>query len=200
MHELILYATPTGPLADACAAYFGAVEPTTAQTYPPHVTLTGFFHRRDAAGVIEAAARISNPQAGSSHSSPQHASVSDDGRYFAFASRARDLVLGQVSLVNHVGDGTTTGNDRLSALVLSADGSRIFFTSGASDLLPGMTATLERLEQTLSSADALISPESATALEIESLVGDLSEAADSLRIMAERLEEHPEELLRGKSE
>ena len=58
MHELILYATPTGPLADACAAYFGAVEPTTAQTYPPHVTLTGFFHRRDAAGVIDAAATI----------------------------------------------------------------------------------------------------------------------------------------------
>ncbi|MEM9177832.1 MAG: hypothetical protein AAGC67_21710, partial [Myxococcota bacterium] len=68
------------------------------------------------------------------------------------------------------------------------------------DLLPGMTATLERLEQTLSSADAMISPDSAIALELESLVGDLSKAADSLRIMAERLEEHPEELIRGKSE
>lgn len=64
MRELILYATPTGPLAHACAEYFAAVDPTTAQTYPPHVTLTGFFHRRDAARVIEAAAAIGHVPAG----------------------------------------------------------------------------------------------------------------------------------------
>ena len=47
--ELILYATPTGPLADACDRFFAAVEsigPTVAQTYPPHCTLTGFFPLR----------------------------------------------------------------------------------------------------------------------------------------------------------
>lgn len=47
--ELILYATPTGPLAEACDAWFAetaaAFGPTTAQTYPPHCTLTGFFRR-----------------------------------------------------------------------------------------------------------------------------------------------------------
>ncbi|MDW3218951.1 MAG: hypothetical protein R8F63_10095 [Acidimicrobiales bacterium] len=46
--ELILYATPTGPLADALADLFERLRrdaPTTAQTYPPHCTLTGFFHR-----------------------------------------------------------------------------------------------------------------------------------------------------------
>lgn len=45
---LILYATPTGPLAEQVDAYFAVAEElgsTTAQTYPPHVTLTGFFHR-----------------------------------------------------------------------------------------------------------------------------------------------------------
>ncbi len=72
--------------------------------------------------------------------------------------------------------------------------------SANAELLPGMTATLARLEQTLASADAMISPDSSMTLELESLVGDLSQAADSLRIMAERLQEHPEELLRGKSE
>lgn len=47
--ELIFYATPTGALAEECRAYFEWAEcrPTTAQTYPPHVTLTGFFHRTD---------------------------------------------------------------------------------------------------------------------------------------------------------
>lgn len=50
--ELILYATPTGPLARAVDRYETAVlaelTPTAAQTYPPHCTLTGFFHRDDA--------------------------------------------------------------------------------------------------------------------------------------------------------
>jgi ubiquitin-associated SH3 domain-containing protein len=52
--ELILYATPTGPLADTIGRYWRRVEastgpgPTTAQTYPPHCTLTGFFRRRGA--------------------------------------------------------------------------------------------------------------------------------------------------------
>lgn len=46
--ELIIYATPTGELANACDAYFARaceLGATTAQTYPPHVTLTGFFRR-----------------------------------------------------------------------------------------------------------------------------------------------------------
>lgn len=46
--ELILYATPTGPLADALARLDGHLADTgrtTAQDYPPHCTLTGFFHR-----------------------------------------------------------------------------------------------------------------------------------------------------------
>ncbi|MEZ5244869.1 MAG: hypothetical protein R2707_07225 [Acidimicrobiales bacterium] len=46
--ELILYATPTGPLATALAEVFGRITErgaTTAQDYPPHCTLTGFFHR-----------------------------------------------------------------------------------------------------------------------------------------------------------
>lgn len=50
--ELILYATPVGPLADALTDAFERIDrvaPTTAQTYPPHCTLTGFFHRSPSA-------------------------------------------------------------------------------------------------------------------------------------------------------
>lgn len=45
---LILYAVPTGLLAEQCDRFFRmarAIAPTVAQTYPPHCTLTGFFHR-----------------------------------------------------------------------------------------------------------------------------------------------------------
>lgn len=47
-HDGILYACPIGPLADQLGAYFGesAAEcgPNDAHAYPPHVTVTGFFH------------------------------------------------------------------------------------------------------------------------------------------------------------
>ena len=63
--ELIVYATPTGPFAAQCAAYFDRVTeelgPTTAQTYPPHVSLTGFFHRLPARAdevIVEMNAQI----------------------------------------------------------------------------------------------------------------------------------------------
>jgi paraquat-inducible protein B len=68
------------------------------------------------------------------------------------------------------------------------------------DLVPRITTSLEKLEQTLSSADSMIAPDSTIAQELEQLMGDLAEAARSLRVLAERLEEHPEELLRGKTE
>jgi hypothetical protein len=56
--ELILYATPTGPLATSCDAYFRAISeiaPTVAQTFPPHCSLTGFFRRTHvrSAGVVD---------------------------------------------------------------------------------------------------------------------------------------------------
>ncbi|MFP6655188.1 MAG: MlaD family protein [Myxococcota bacterium] len=68
------------------------------------------------------------------------------------------------------------------------------------DVLPSLSSSLEKLEKTLSSAEALIAPESAVAQDLERLVSDLSDAARSIRMLAERLEEHPEELLRGKRE
>lgn len=47
--ELILYAEPGGELGARCAEFWAAMSAadaaTDAQTYPPHVTLTGFFRR-----------------------------------------------------------------------------------------------------------------------------------------------------------
>ena len=66
--------------------------------------------------------------------------------------------------------------------------------------MPSLTSSLEMLESTLESADTLIAPDAALPRELERLIVDLGEAARSIRLLAERLEEHPEELLRGKSE
>jgi ubiquitin-associated SH3 domain-containing protein len=52
--ELIVYACPTGPLAEQIAAFYTASRErfgaNSAHAYPPHITLTGFFHD-DAAAV-----------------------------------------------------------------------------------------------------------------------------------------------------
>jgi ubiquitin-associated SH3 domain-containing protein len=46
--ELIIYACPTGPLADGLDIFFERsrveIGPNTAHRYMPHCTLTGFFH------------------------------------------------------------------------------------------------------------------------------------------------------------
>lgn len=66
--ELILYATPTGPLADAIADLFAVLArraPTTAQTYPPHCTLTGFF-RRDRSEIARIRAEVDDAVAAAS--------------------------------------------------------------------------------------------------------------------------------------
>jgi hypothetical protein len=46
--DLIVYACPTGPLAAQIEAFYAAslaqCGPNSAHAYPPHITLTGFFH------------------------------------------------------------------------------------------------------------------------------------------------------------
>ena len=71
--------------------------------------------------------------------------------------------------------------------------------SANENLVPRLSAVLAKLEDTLGSADSMISPESPMAQDLERLLRDLAKAAESIRSLAERLEEHPEELLRGKS-
>ena len=72
--------------------------------------------------------------------------------------------------------------------------------SANADLLPKISASLAKLEDTLSSADSMIAPDSAMAVELERMMRDLAGAAQSLKLLAQRLEEHPEELLRGKGQ
>lgn len=60
MSELILYAVPRGELGAQLDACWAAVR-TEAQRYPPHCTLTGFFHDGDVARYAEAAGAVVAP-------------------------------------------------------------------------------------------------------------------------------------------
>jgi len=67
------------------------------------------------------------------------------------------------------------------------------------DVAPALATSLASLERTLESVDAVVGPDAAMTVELERLLLDLSDAARSTRLLTERLEQHPEDLLRGKS-
>ncbi|MEZ4333222.1 MAG: MlaD family protein [Myxococcota bacterium] len=97
--------------------------------------------------------------------------------------------------IESIGRNLDQSLERLAAVLVEI---RELAGTTRSDVLPSVSSSLEKLERTLESADGLIAPESALALELERLVSDLSEAAGSIRRLTERLESHPEELLRGR--
>ena len=61
-----------------------------------------------------------------------------------------------------------------------------------------LNKTLEQLERTLASANALIAPDSESGTELRRLVRDMADAAQSIRLLADHLEQHPEDVIRGK--
>lgn len=63
---------------------------------------------------------------------------------------------------------------------------------------PALVATLAEAERTLTSANALIAPDSQTSQDLRRALRELAEAARSLRLLAEQLEQEPESLIRGK--
>lgn len=65
-------------------------------------------------------------------------------------------------------------------------------------VLPAVTEVIEEAKKTLSSTTALLGPEAPLTQELSKLLVDLSEAAQSVRRLADELEQHPENLLRGK--
>jgi paraquat-inducible protein B len=61
------------------------------------------------------------------------------------------------------------------------------------ETLPALTAVAD-------DANALLSPTSTVSTELRQLLIELRDAARSIRLMADYLEQHPEALIRGKGE
>ncbi|HEX9991521.1 MAG TPA: Calx-beta domain-containing protein, partial [Acidimicrobiales bacterium] len=133
----------TGMLSgDGRWVVFAAVEPVAPGGLGP-----GRLYRRDLAGDDSVALDLDlsggPPQRSSSSRSP---SVSDDGRFVAFATDAADLVPEDHDMVSDVvvrdaERGTTaevsTGSGPASGPAISGDGSVVAFVSAAGDVVPG---------------------------------------------------------------
>jgi paraquat-inducible protein B len=63
---------------------------------------------------------------------------------------------------------------------------------------PAIRATLAQVQETLSAADTLLQDDAPLQLDLRRVLRELSEAARSIRTLADYLERHPEALIRGK--
>ena len=76
------------------------------------------------------------------------------------------------------------------------------------DVTPGLKTTLEELRRTIATADGVLKNTDATLVgkdapaqqELRDALQEITRAARSLRILTDYLEQHPESLIRGKSE
>jgi paraquat-inducible protein B len=69
-----------------------------------------------------------------------------------------------------------------------------------SDILPGAKSTLTQAELTLAQAQQAVAPETSLQNDLHTTLTSVSRAADSIRVLADYLDKHPEALLRGKTE
>ena len=67
-----------------------------------------------------------------------------------------------------------------------------------SDLLPELNATIKQADRTLAAAEGILARDSAINHEVRRMLEELSNAARSIRVMADYLERHPDALIYGK--
>lgn len=67
-----------------------------------------------------------------------------------------------------------------------------------SETLPSLNSTLASVDETVNNLDQLLAEDAPLAIELRKAVQDFGEAARSVRLLADYLEQHPEALIRGK--
>jgi paraquat-inducible protein B len=68
------------------------------------------------------------------------------------------------------------------------------------DILPEAKSTLTQAQLTLAQAQQAVAPETSLQSDLHSTLTSVTRAADSIRVLADYLDKHPEALLRGKTE
>ena len=66
------------------------------------------------------------------------------------------------------------------------------------DVMPSLARTLQRLDTTVASLENMIGADAPLPIELRKALEDVGDAARSVRVLADYLEQHPEALIRGK--
>jgi len=141
------------------------------------------------------------------HPNAPPATIRTDGRYPelpTIPSPLEQITSSVADILDRIGQVPIEkiGSDLASALA-KLDATLVELRSAGEtvnrEIAPTLLAALENAERTLASTESFVAPDSATGRELRRLIVELAEAARSVRLLADRLEQHPEELLRGKS-
>lgn len=124
-----------------------------------------------------------------------------------FATMLKDLPLDKISADLHAavrGAGRLLNSpelaDTLTVLKRTVQETQLLVGSLNTDVAPGISETLKKVQTTLDTIEKLSGDDSFLILEAERAMTELAEASRSVRSLADFLERHPEALIRGKME
>ncbi len=108
-------------------------------------------------------------------------------------------VLGQIERLplKEIGDNL---RDSLAELRTTLIETRRLESGLNEDVLPSLTRTMESLDDTIQSVDRMIASDAPLPSELQRTLQDFGEAAESVKLLADYLERHPEALLKGKEQ
>ena len=91
-------------------------------------------------------------------------------------------------------------DDALRSLSHALGGANGLLGKLESDILPEAKSTLTQAQLTLAQAQQAVAPETSLQNDLHTTLISVGRAADSIRVLADYLDKHPEALLRGKTE
>jgi len=92
-----------------------------------------------------------------------------------------------------------SANEAAIALKQTLDQTRELAASFQKELVPGIGRTMGEVERMLKQTQRLVGPDSPVNVELRKMLNELTGAARSMRLFADHLERHPEDLIRGRS-
>lgn len=94
----------------------------------------------------------------------------------------------------------SSANEAVASLKQTLDQTRELAAAMQKDVVPGMSRAMSEAEKLLANSQRLVGPESPINQDLRKMLVELTDAARSLRLFADHLERHPEDLIRGRSQ
>jgi paraquat-inducible protein B len=92
-----------------------------------------------------------------------------------------------------------SANEAVASLKQTLDQTRELAQSVQKDVVPGIGRAMAEAERVLQNSNRLVGSESPLNVELRKMMVELTDAARSMRLFADHLERHPEDLIRGRS-
>lgn len=109
----------------------------------------------------------------------------------AFLNKLQRIPLEQIGL---------SANEAVGSLKQTLDQTRALAESMQKEVVPGIARAMAEAEKVLQNSNRLVGAESPLNVELRKMMAELTDAARSMRLFADHLERHPEDLIRGRSQ